>query len=192
MAVIAILIALIAPVTSGLLRGNLLTQSGEMVTDQLILARQAALTNSRTVQVRFYQLPQNGVGAPKSYTGVQTVLLEESGNVRQITKIEQLRTGIVFQADAAHSPIIVPNKATVSGTDRLPGFGNQQCPWFGFQFLPNGSTDLPPTVNTPDDPGGWFVTMVDGNKPVPANGVPVDYYTLRVEPLDGHVQTFRP
>ena len=193
MAVIAVLIALVAPVTNGLLRGNLLTQSGETVADQIIAARQAALTNSRTVQVRFYKLPQNGAGAATNYTGVETVLLEENGQTRQVSKIEQLRNGIMFAADGTHSTLLVPPGGaltTVSGTETLAGFGKQQCAYVGFQILPNGSTDLDPTAAA--DYGGWFVTLIDANKPVPASGTPNDYYTLRVEALDGHVQTFRP
>lgn len=190
MAVIAVLIALVAPVTSGLLRGNLLTQSGETVTDQIILARQSALTNSRIVEVRFYQLPKNGKSGPTSYSGIQTVMLEESGRKRPLGKIEVLRTGIIFLADEAHSTILVPPTnypLSVSGHEVLAGFGQQDCSYVGFQFLPNGSTDLDPTASS-----GWFATMVDGNKSVVVGGTPADYYTLRVEPLDGHVQTFRP
>lgn len=196
MAVIAVLIALVAPVTVGLLRGHLVTQSGEMVTDQLILARQAALTNSRVVEMRFYQLPKPGAaaGSPTTYCGVQAVLHEESGRLRPLGKVELLRTGIVFAADGTHSTLLTPPSpatATVSGTDYVPGFGvNQKFAYVGFSFLPNGSTDLDPTAASGS--GGWFATLVDSNKPLPTGGVPADFYTLRVEPLDGHVQTFRP
>ena len=196
MAIIVIMIVAIAPAAVQLLRGNHLMQSGEMISDQIGLARQTALTSSRPVQVRFYQLPVAGRGSALNYCAVQSFRLEENGQARALTPLAVLRSGVVFAVEQKYSTLLTPPTgmaATVSGKEKLAAYGNQECKYVGFQFLPDGSTDLDPTPPTAaTDPGGWFITMLDANRTTLVDGSPVDYYTLRVEPLDGRVQTFRP
>lgn len=188
--IMILMIGLIAPAASQMLRGSYISQSGDMVGDQLALARQAAMSSNRRVQVRFYDLPRTTVTGSNVYYGVQSFRMEESGVATALTKLQTLNTNVIFLADVAHSPIIAAPAPTVSGTVQLPAYGNKLCGYVGFQFLPDGSTDLSSTP--PSGANGWFVTLVDGSRKVPANGVPVNFYTLRVEPLNGHTRVFRP
>lgn len=197
MGVIIVMLAVVVPAIGHALRGSNLTQSGEIVGDQLVLARQTATTSNRTVQVRFYQLPissvNNGTGEnTKNYGAMQILRMEENGVATPITKIEALRQGVIFAPSSKHSTLITPPSGllSVSGKDKLPAYGNQDCAYVGFQFLPNGSTDLDPTVAA--SVGGWYLTLVEANLPVPADKAPTNFYTLRVEPLDGSVRLFRP
>ncbi len=189
-------LAIVAPAATQILRGNGLTQSGELLGDQIVLARQNALTSSRPVQVRFYQLPATSTGGDVSYSAIQSFRLDEDGQARPLTKLETFRQGVICKVDTKHkfSTLLSPPSdaaPTVSGKEKLAAYNGQECNYVGFQFLPNGSTDLDPTAATPS--GGWFVTLVDANRPdTGSDDVPVNYYTVRVEPLDGRVQAFRP
>ena len=55
-----ILFVLIGSAVGPLLQGTLLTQAGDLVTGQMALARQQALTNDQIVEVRFYQCALGG------------------------------------------------------------------------------------------------------------------------------------
>ncbi len=192
MAVMVALIALIAPSTVQVMRGSNLTQSGELVGDQISFARQAALTGNRRVQVRFYQLPVASPDNANNYAAMQCFRVEDSGAVTPLTKLQTLSTKIIFASDSAHSTLLSPPTGatlSVSGKDTLPAYGTMQCSYVGFQFMPDGSTDLDPTPVAAS--GGWFITLVEANLPVPT-GQPKNFYTLRVEPFDGGIRLFRP
>lgn len=199
MGVILILLGIVAPSIGHLLRGSNLTQSGEMVGDQFVLARQTATASNRTVQVRFYQLPitsaNNGQSDnTRNYGAMQIFRLEENGAATPITKLKALRANVIFDPNPTHSTLIKPPSGTltVSGKDTLAAYNNQECNYVGFQFLPSGSTDLDPTNASIRDAGGWYVTLVEASLPVTLDKPPTNYYTLRVEPLDGSVRVFRP
>ena len=189
MGIIIVLLALIVPAATQIMRGSNLTQSGESIGDQLVLARQLAMSNNRRVQVRFYSLPTTAAATTTNFCAMQTFRVEDSGLTAALTKLQALHTGVIFASDnTPHSTLLVPPSTatlSVSGSDKLPAYWNKACKYVGFQFLPDGSTDLDPTVN-------WFITVVDANKAVPATGSPTNFYTVRVDPVGGHVQSFRP
>ena len=189
--VIAILIGVIVPATSGILRGSNLTQSGQVVGDQLVLARQTAVSSNRTVQVRFYQLPVASAGSANSYCAMRTFRTEPNGTATPLSKLMVLNTRTMFAADAHSSILMPPNNLapTVKGMEVLPSFGNTACQYLGFQFLPDGSTDLDPTAATAA--GGWYITLVDATIAVPT-GQPTNFYTIQVEPFSGSTRLFRP
>jgi uncharacterized protein (TIGR02596 family) len=190
MAVMGIMLVLVAPAMNQILRGSNMTQSGQFVSDQLTLARQTAMTTGRTVQVRFYLLPVSSPGSATNYAAVQCFRMEENGTPTALTKMQSLLNRIIFASDATHSTILANTAPTVTGSSTLPAYGNQICPYVGFQYLRDGSTDLDPSQVATN--GGWFVTLVDANKPIPAGGLPTNYYSVRVEPLTGHIRAFRP
>ena len=208
MAIMVIMLVLVVPVAGKLLRGSNLMQSGELVSDQLALARQSAIASNRTVQVRFYQLPIPSATGATNFCAMQTFRIEQSSQpasssssgspapivqVTPLTKLQALHTNVMFADDATHSTLLVPPSTavlSVNGTTKLPAYGNQSCPYVGFQYLPDGSTDLDPTVNSSN--GGWFITLVNTDTAVPSVGRPTNFYALRVDPINGRVVAFRP
>ena len=207
LAVIVVMIAVVAPAAIQTLRGSNMSQSGEMINDQFVLARQAAITSSRPVQMRFYRLPVVSADNPLNFCAVQSYRQEESGRLTPLTKLQELRTNVVFAQDNSHSTLIDPQTGTstpdlsatgnwsVTGQDNLPAYNNQPCAYVGFYFRPDGSTDLDPTPQASRSGfpnGGWFVTLVAADSKLASNQQPPNYYTLRVEPLNGHVRIYRP
>src|SRR4051794_11618182 len=53
--VIAVVVAFTIPAVTTMIRGSQLTQGAQLLTDQMSLARQRALTKCRAVEVRFYK-----------------------------------------------------------------------------------------------------------------------------------------
>ena len=192
MGVIAILLAVAAPATIRSLQGNNLTQSGDLVGDQLVLARQAAITSGRMIQVRFYELPTATGGL--AYSAIQCFQVNPNGQATALTKLQPLRTNTVFMSDTDHSTIITPpsnRTPTVTGKEIVPSYSTTQpYNYVGFQFQPKGATDLDPTAAI--NYGGWYVTIVEATKNIATQGQPTNFCTIRVEAFDGHLRTFRP
>lgn len=197
MGIMVLLIAVAGPTAIQILRGSNVTQSGEMVGDQLVLARQTAITKNRPVEVRFYELPITSADKAKNYAAMQSFRIEENGTKTPLTKLQPLSSRVIFATDAEgtgdallHSTLInKPSKAVLSvGTEKLTVYG--ECKYTAFRFLTNGSADLDPT--TAKDSGGWFITLMEANLKMPATGPPKNFYTLRIEPLSGRVRLFRP
>ena len=184
MAIIVIMITLVTPAAVQILRGNNLTQTGEMVGDQISLARQAALASSRPVQVRFYQLPVPSAGTPLNYAAMQSFRLEENGQVTALTKLQPLRSNVIFASGSALSTLLTPTSPavlSVNGTDKLAAYGSQDCKYVGFQFLPNGGTDLDPVAV-----GGRFITMIEATPGLAAGAAcriaPLKSFTVDTQP----------
>jgi uncharacterized protein (TIGR02596 family) len=202
--VISVILVLAVPAADQVLGGSNLTQSGQLVNDQLTLARQAAISSNRRVQVRFYQLPVASAGNSISFCAMQVFRVDDPINqgsagttpaalrITALTKLQTLHTGVIFANDGTHSTLLVPSGSavlSVTGSTNIPAYRNQLCPYVGFQYLPDGSTDLDPTANATQ--GGWFITLVPANRVIPS-GQPANFCTLRVDPIGGRVQSFRP
>ena len=211
MGVMVVMVVLITPSAIELLKGSGMTQSGEIVSDQFVLARQAALTSNRRVQVRLYELPIPSTSATWNFCAVQSFIVPDNPSTlpTAVTNLQLLRPGIIFAPGTVGGgnpystltpplgspPNYVPTQGswTVFGSTQIPAYNNSQnpsnlpCYYVGFNFLPNGSTDLDPTSTS-----GWFVTLLDGNLPLPTTGEPLNFYTIRVDPILGHTEVFRP
>jgi uncharacterized protein (TIGR02596 family) len=178
-------------------RSMQLTQGGQLVETQLQVARQRALANNRSVEVRFYSIGTSGT-AP--FTAIQPFFISTSGtsatpadkpyylpgnmimdsgngqtsdNGNTLSTLLNQPTTTPLQA----SSLLAPQSLGTSGT-------NYTC--VTFRFKPDGSTNLSPVSNS------WFVTVhaaTDGNnlKKAPAN-----YYTVQVDAYNGHIYDFHP
>jgi uncharacterized protein (TIGR02596 family) len=178
-------------------RSMQLTQAGQLVETQLQVARQRALANNRSVEVRFYSLGASGT-AP--FTGIQPFFIStsgtsatpadkpyylpgnmimDSGNKQTSDNGSTLSTLLNQPTTTPLQPssLLAPQSLGTSGT-------NYTC--VTFRFKPDGSTNLTPVSNS------WFVTVhasTDGNNLTTA---PKNYYTVQVDAYNGHIYDFHP
>ena len=204
MAIIGLIAAFVVPSASSILKGSQLTQSTQIVTDQLGLARQRALSRNRSVEVRFYkygdpeipgQTASNG-----NYRAFQTFEVIDpspanlSGTTVAFGKVQHLQSSIIIDAgtpDLAtlssifnqtnRKPLSV---STTSSTLPFPHAGNTY-EYTYFRFRPDGSTDLLPT-------GKWYLTLHSINDGDKLTTPPRNFVTLQLDPVDGSIRTFRP
>ena len=193
LAITAILAALTIPQISSTMQAYSLTSTGQAAINQLVLARQNALSGSHAVQVRFYYLPENNATSPSTaplavYRGMQS-FTESNPSTSGVT-LTALTKPFFFTA-----PVIIANSTTVSpltsttlqtpvATDPpLPGY-LMNYKYLAFRFRPDGSTDLQAGSNS--------ITLVLENQPVVANGLPKNFQTLQIDPIMGGVRGFRP
>jgi len=193
--VIVLLASLVTPAAQSLLKGSALTQGGQMVGDLLSFARQSALSRSRSVEVRFYQYAdpgepgEAGAGAENGrFRAMQIFEIDDAGTAVPLGKVQLLPTAIIFDSGADLSSVL-GRIAAKSGADlnvSIPRVGKayNSVAW---QYSPEGSTNLTAT-------GNWFLTLhsqQDGDK-LAASQVPANFFTLHIEPVNGHIKVYRP
>jgi uncharacterized protein (TIGR02596 family) len=190
LAVIAILATLLLPSLAPMLGSYNLGRASSMVSDELNFARQAALTRNADVEVRFYQTGTAASPTDLQYRAFHSVL---SATGESLDKISYLPLPVILSSNVTYSTIFDYTNTSRSGLthsqETLPGT-SAVTPYISFLFRATGGTGLTPV--TPPV-GIWDLTLLVENAPViAATGLPNNYVTIQVDPVDGQVRTYRP
>lgn len=208
--IIVLVAAFAVPATTTILRGSQLTQASQVVSDQLNLARQVALSKNRMVEVRFIRFgdpeqPGEDPADPTSgkFRAMQIMEINESGVPVPVGKIQLLPNAVMMNEDKLSS--ILDQSSSDSETPRprldlkkptprdpeLPRLkiDKRKYEYVSFRFLPDGSTNLMPSAN-------WYLTLHsmtdrvgdDGGKAVP----PPNFFTVQIDPISGATKAYRP
>lgn len=181
--ILAILTTAAAPALSSVMTGSNLNRAGQMVADQIALARQEAVTKNREVQIRFFTIDSISKSGP---SGVQLWRVDEGAagpTTNPVGRMMRLPDGIVINPDTAISPLLFStNGGLISGNTNLSSYGTVS--YTGFRIRANGTMDNAIGKNN-------FVTLQNAT-PAPSSTVPANYYTLQINPVTGKVITYRP
>ena len=179
MAVMTIMIVLASfagPAFTSLAVGSRLTRAGQLVADQLYLARQEAVTKNRDVQVRFIT-----IGG--TVRGVQLWRVDDSitGPVTNaVARMTSLPDGVVVSPDPQFSPLL---SAGTTGTMSLPPYGTVS--FISIRIRSNGGTENSITA------ANNFLTLQNANGTT--SGSPgANYYTVQINPITGKVVHYQP
>lgn len=194
MAIFAVIAVFAAPAVTSLLRGSKIQEGAQIITSQLSMARQQALTHSRAVEVRFLcygdpEHPGESPGDPSSwrFQAVHLLEIDDAGTAVPLGKTVRLPEGLVLD-DAKYSSLISESAQGVQtpGKDHpdLPRGIGRRYRYSSFRFHPDGSTDLSPTRR-------WYVTLVAAHDRT-GDQLPPNYVTIQIDPLGGTLRTFRP
>jgi len=190
--VIVILIALIVP-SSNFISNAEMEQGVELVTSQILLARQTAIKQNQPVEVRFYYYDDPiAPGDEKEFRAMQYLshaIDQDTGDsvATPISKVERLPPNIILLNDPKYSTLVTaPELASSTPTEIPPDLEN--VAYFSFFFFPNGSADL-----KDDDAGAWFLTIVEESNLNAANGgLPSNYVVIQLEPFTGAIRRLEP
>lgn len=153
-----------------------ITSSAQMVGDALAEARQDAVTQNGTVEVRLYAVP----GA-NAYNALQLRWHTTTGSTPPVAAAILLPTGAVIDATPTHSSLVTTNTQTPESDTTDPRLdARTRC----FHFLPDGSTDLAAT-------GPWMLTIRAASQSNPAK-FPANWACVEVDPATGRTQVYRP
>jgi uncharacterized protein (TIGR02596 family) len=194
-----VVVAIISLMVVSVVRGAQLTQSGQLIETQLQVARQEALSQNRTVEVRFYKLPVSGTSA---FTAIQPFIISSSGSVTPADKPRYLVGNMIMDSGNGQtqdngstlSTLLNQNQGTALSTLPQPNpFVSPQSisstgtnyTGVAFRFNPDGSTDLPVS-------NSWFVTIHAGTDGDNLATAPKNYYTIAIDPYNGHINDFHP
>jgi uncharacterized protein (TIGR02596 family) len=182
-----------------------LTQSAQIVNDQLSLARQTALTTAHSVEVRLYQysdpeMPGEASGAPSKghYRALQAFEIQDSGAAVAVGKMQRLAPSAIIDAGVSGSSSLSTIISSAAASPTVPTATTGQAlgvpiPRAGkaynaatFRFLPDGSTNFTAASSV------WYVTVhnyTDGDN---LQAPPANFVTIQVDSANGHIRTFRP
>ena len=199
--VVAILAGLTAPSIISSMRGSTLNQGAQKVTNELMVARQTALARNHAVEVRFYQIAKAGsagetAGSPATgkFRAMQSFIFDDAGNATAIDKVQWLPDGIIIDAGGTLSTLFNTSlDPTMKKTWGAAGGPPISLPTVGtaynalaFQFLPDGSTNLKLIAQQ------WFLTLHSLSLGDNLAALPKNFFMLQIDPLNGHVQNYRP
>ena len=218
--IIGIVAAFTIPAMTTILRGSQLAQASQILSDQVNLARQYALSKNHPVEVRFirYADPEmpgevtpGGTSTPANGQFRAIQVLETMDAIDPVTndfvrlpldKPQLLPQAIVMNQNTLSTLIndpnngaTIPTKATASSNDPpLPRNIGTNYDFVYFRFLPDGSTNLPLQAANPGANGNtaWCVTLLNINDPATPTAPPPNFFTLQIDPVSGTIKQFRP
>lgn len=178
-AIMALLLVLAVPAMSGIMGGSNLTRGGQAIGDQIVLARQEAVAKNREVEVRLINIASTLDPMNHGYRAIQIWQTTET-STNPISRVVKLPEGIVISSATQLSPLLTAD-GSVMNTANFSGIGT--CAYTGFRIRANGQ--LSSTVTGSNN----FLTIASAKD---AGAPPLNYYTVRVNPVTGRVAIYRP
>jgi len=172
---VAVLFYVVVAGFSRLIEANSLGTAAQAISDCLAEARQDAMAQNITVEVRIYAAP-GGNG----FNALQLHARNPDGTAGALAQPVLLPVEVVIDGTAAHSSLVAtPARPAPDPADpRLDA--NTRC----FHFLPDGGTDLAP-------PGPWMLTVRGAEDSDPAH-FPTNWACVSLDPVTGRAQIYRP
>ena len=148
----------------------------QLVSDCLAEARQDAVAQNTTVEVRLYAVASGG-----GYGTLQLHWHNTDGTTPAISPPVILAANAVIDDTAAHSSLVTTN---VEAPAPDPSDSRLTVQTRCFHFLPNGSTDLATTSQ-------WTLTVRALSQSDP-NHFPSNWACVTLDPVTGRAQVYRP
>lgn len=190
MAIIAVLLGLVIPASTGIGQGFNVTSAGQTVADQFTLARQTALEQNRSAEIRFYYLKSSASGS-QIFRGMQVwkqVSNQGTPGYLAVSRVVYLPNGFKLLQDVgstAYSPLVNADTfASYKNTDNLPAGAAAGSYYMAVRFRGTGNPEatLTPTTN--------YVTVASERET--GGATPKNFYTVQIDPLTGRTLGYRP
>jgi uncharacterized protein (TIGR02596 family) len=176
--ILAILIGLTVPSLTSVTLGGNITRGGQTLGDQVVLARQEALSRNRAIEVRI--ISATNAQGESGYRAVQLWILDATGaNPAPLGRLIRFPENVVVASNSL-SPLLTAD-SSVSGSTNFAGLGSRQ--YFGFRFRPGGKPSSAINANN-----NFLTVLSSRDTEVP----PANFYAIRVDPITGRVTTHRP
>lgn len=175
MVIIGILVAVTIPSLS-LFRSVALSQEVEVVVGELKAARQTAITENRTIEVRLYSYPGEFDDQEESIRAIQVWKREASGTLVALNELHELTEPVII----SENPMITKIGPSITPAESDPL--SPDTTYRAFRFRPAGTTNL-------DLSEQWYFTMhLESDPGVP----PANFATIQIEPLTGAINVIGP
>jgi uncharacterized protein (TIGR02596 family) len=206
-ALIAMLLFLTVPGLKDVISGSKLTAAADQLVGDLNLARQTALKDSVTVEVRFYKYSDPSARNEQRFAAYQCFRLVQDLNkpsdytaeriARPIfEKVKSIPQGVVLVESEQWSPLLTDeslnqesNRERVRGL--IPGQRDTEAEYRSFVISPEGETSLDRTGAQQ-----WYLTLVNEAEfqkaPNPTALRPDNFVMLQVDPFTANVRRYQP
>jgi len=181
-AIMAVLLSIVAPILNSTMDAGLVTQAATIVANEFTIGHLKAIAENRPITLRFIRKD-----AASSFDRMQLIVTDAQGNTSAVDRVTPLPQGTAIAKSATLSTfldtsVVSENNAT-NADPPVPGFGKAYR-YIQFSFRPRGSLDLDITKQ-------WFATVVFLRDDKPS-GVPANFVTLQLDPVNGGLCTYRP
>jgi uncharacterized protein (TIGR02596 family) len=173
--IFSIMAVLAVPAFNSVRGAGEVTRGGQVLADQIALARQEAAAKNRDIEVRIVEVG----GSDPGYRGVQLWMRGETAT-NQVGRIETMPDRVLISSNPTLSPLLNAS-TTVSGNANFGSLGNR--PYKGFRIRAGGTLDSQITTSNN------FLTIQSANV---SNSLPANFFAVRVNPVTGRVTTHRP
>lgn len=182
-----LLLSLAVPALNGVMEGGRLTQAATTLAGQFSIGHLKAIGENRPITLRFIR----GKDDKASFDRIQ-LLATSNNTLVPVDRVATLPVGTAIAQSATLSSLFDPDpaldpslteKAATGSDPSVPGLGTAYK-YIQFSFRPRGSLDLDITKK-------WFVTVVL-LRADQAAGVPANYITLQLDPVNGGFVTYQP
>lgn len=169
MAVLAILVTLVIPSLGSVSRGYMLTREGQILGDQIALARQLATSRNRNVELRIIQ------DASGAFTNWAVQIWERDPvATNEVPLNRKISFDSAVELNTGLSPLLTNLPRSTTGNET----------WWALRIRPNGRFAAQMTTTNS------YLTLQPVQTQDPEN--PANYYTLQVNPLTGRITAYRP
>lgn len=178
--IMAILLVISVPAFSSLMSSNNLAQGGQILADQINLARQMASAKNQAIEFRLIRL--GGVSA-KGYHAVQLWGSDTTGVSRPLSRLILFPQNILVSENktALSTALEYSSEGTMPAGAGAAG----DAPYAAFQIRPSG-------VVTPPMPMDDFYFTVVSARHAEAATLPDNYVTVQINPQTGTALIYRP
>jgi hypothetical protein len=199
-AMIALIVAAMAPMVLGSLVSTRLTTAGQAVGGQISLARQLAVARSETVEVRFYEYEDPETPGSRSSFRAMAIMSRrartaavENGLREQLTDTLYLPAGIVLGSSQKLSPLLASGSIQTEQDLERVIKRSSSARFKAFLINPDGSTNLPLLMNGDYRPEQCYFTVAEERVLDDDRGeIPKNFFTVQIDPSTGRTTTYRP
>ncbi len=196
MAIIGLLVSLSTLGLRGTIRTQTLSGSASQMAADLDLAALQAARENRPVEVFLYEFTPDDVPAEPGVRAYQFAVLDgfdDNGRpvYRFLTEVRRLAAGVVLEPDPRFTSLMhLPARP---GIDQHGGGVTEDHSVRGYQIRPDGTTTL--SQIRPDGTRGanrldHFITLVYQTDPVADRGLPRDFRTVVINPLNARARVY--
>lgn len=172
-AVIGLLAVITVPALTSVMQSSDLTRGGQLVADQVNLARQTASSRNQVIELRLIK-----IAGRKGYAATQLWRADDSGQMSPARRIVNLPQSVTIP-DNTLSPAIA---SLPTGSMTLGGASVSYC---ALQIRPSG--EVTPIVDMKDLVFTIVPEVFAGNTSLPAN-----YFLVQINPVTGTPLVYRP
>lgn len=179
MAVVGILLALTVPAMTSLMESSNLTRAGQMMADQVNLARQIASARNTTVEIRLVRMED----ASSGYEAIQLWTNDAAGNAKPLGSLSLFPQSTSIAGNTA----VLSRMLSIGSDSTMPansGAGSNKK-YRSFQIRPNG-------LVTPTLPMERCYLAVVGSRYAGDSQLPKNYVTVQINPQTGTPLVYRP
>jgi len=190
MAIIGILLGLSVPALTSLTESNNLARSGQIIADEINLARQLSSSRNATIQMRLFKL----AGATTSgYTALQLFTSDSTGTMQAVSRLAQLPKSMAISENTTVSSALGATAFATPSTMPAGSGPTAGATYLPFEFRPSGVVTPVLNANGLSNMSSYCLTVLPARFAASTNAtLPKNYVIIQINPVTATPLVYRP